>query len=110
MEKAGFYEASYAVLGIIRDPRFGVAGVVDDFTENVDIMPTLCDAMGIGREGLAGRRAADRAARGRSGALPSGRAARGSAPVGAAAAQPIAALSSAARSAAPSVWRSWTMR
>jgi len=47
VEKAGFYEASYAVLGIVRDPRFGVVGVVDDFTENVDIMPTLCDAMGI---------------------------------------------------------------
>jgi arylsulfatase A-like enzyme len=47
VQKAGFYESSYAVLGIIRDPRFDHAGVVDDFTENVDIMPTLCEAMGI---------------------------------------------------------------
>ena len=46
VQKAGFYESSYAVLGIIRDPRSGHVGVVDDFTENVDIMPTLCDAMG----------------------------------------------------------------
>jgi arylsulfatase A-like enzyme len=47
IQKAGFYEASYAVLGIIRDPRFGHVGVVDEFTENIDIMPTLCEAMGI---------------------------------------------------------------
>lgn len=47
IQKAGFYESSYAVLGILRDPRYDVVGVVDDFTENVDIMPTLCDAMGI---------------------------------------------------------------
>jgi arylsulfatase A-like enzyme len=47
IQKCGFYESSYAVLGIVRDPRFGYVGVVDDFTENVDIMPTLCDAMGI---------------------------------------------------------------
>ena len=47
IQKAGFYESSYAVLGIVRDPRFDHVGVVDDFTENVDIMPTLCEAMGI---------------------------------------------------------------
>jgi arylsulfatase A-like enzyme len=47
VQKAGFFESSYAVLGIIRDPRFGHAGVVDEFTENVDIMPTLCEAMGL---------------------------------------------------------------
>jgi len=47
IQKAGFYESSYAVIGIVRDPRFGHVGVVDDFTENVDIMPTLCEAMGI---------------------------------------------------------------
>ena len=46
VQKAGFYESSYAVLGIIRDPRFDHVGVVDEFTENVDIMPTLCEAMG----------------------------------------------------------------
>ena len=47
IQKAGFYESSYAVLGIVRDPRLDHVGVVDDFTENVDIMPTLCEAMGI---------------------------------------------------------------
>ena len=47
IQKAGFYESSYAVLGIVRDPRFDHIGVVDDFTENVDIMPTVCEAMGI---------------------------------------------------------------
>ena len=46
VQKAGFYESSYAVLGIIRDPRCDHVGVVDEFTENVDIMPTLCEAMG----------------------------------------------------------------
>jgi len=47
IQKAGFFESSYAVIGIVRDPRFGHVGVVDEFTENIDIMPTLCDAMGI---------------------------------------------------------------
>ena len=47
IQKAGFYESSYAVLGIVRDPRHDFVGVVDDFTENIDIMPTLCDAMDI---------------------------------------------------------------
>ena len=47
IQKAGFYESSYAVLGIVRDPRSDYVGVIDDFTENVDIMPTLCEAMGI---------------------------------------------------------------
>ena len=47
IQKAGFYESSYAVVGIVRDPRFDHVGVVEEFTENVDIMPTLCDAMDI---------------------------------------------------------------
>ncbi|MBK5333711.1 MAG: sulfatase-like hydrolase/transferase [Ilumatobacteraceae bacterium] len=47
IQKAGFYESSYAVLGIVRDPLSDYVGVIDDFTENVDIMPTLCEAMGI---------------------------------------------------------------
>ena len=34
-------------LGIVRDPRFDHVGTVDEFTENIDIMPTLCEAMGI---------------------------------------------------------------
>jgi arylsulfatase A-like enzyme len=47
IQKCGFYESSYAILGIIRDPRFEHLGVVDEFTENIDIMPTLCEAMGV---------------------------------------------------------------
>ncbi len=47
IQKAGFYESSYAIVGIVRDPRSDHVGVVHDFTENVDIMPTLCDAMGV---------------------------------------------------------------
>jgi arylsulfatase A-like enzyme len=47
--KAGFFESSYHVLGLIRDPRSPAAhgNVVEHFTENVDVFPTLCEAMGI---------------------------------------------------------------
>ena len=47
--KAGFYESSYNVLSLIRDPLL-VAGhgwVVDAFTENVDILPTICERINI---------------------------------------------------------------
>lgn len=49
MQKLGFFEGSFHILGIIRDPRPGKArgGAVDRFTENIDIFPTLCDAMGV---------------------------------------------------------------
>ena len=49
VQKGGFFEQSYHVLGIARDPRYPTAhgSVVDRFTENVDVFPTLCDAMGI---------------------------------------------------------------
>lgn len=48
IEKAGFYEPSYHVIGMVRDPRHrgGAGRVVDVFTENVDILPTLCETMG----------------------------------------------------------------
>jgi len=47
--KLGYFEESYRVLGILRDPRPGhVEGtVIDAFTENVDIFPTICDALGL---------------------------------------------------------------
>jgi len=47
--KAGFFEQSYHILGLLRDPRPGVVrgAVVEAFTENVDVFPTLCEAMGI---------------------------------------------------------------
>jgi arylsulfatase A-like enzyme len=47
--KGGFFEASYAVPGIVRDPRLPQAhgSVVDAFTENIDILPTLAEAIGV---------------------------------------------------------------
>jgi arylsulfatase A-like enzyme len=49
IEKGGCFEPSYHVLGIVRDPRLpGSHGTtVDRFTENVDILPTICDAIGV---------------------------------------------------------------
>ncbi len=47
--KAGWFEQSYHVLGIVRDPRWPAqhGQTVERFTENIDIFPTLCEAMGI---------------------------------------------------------------
>jgi arylsulfatase A-like enzyme len=49
IQKLGFFEASYHVACIVRDPRHPAAHgtVVDAFTENVDLMPTICDALGV---------------------------------------------------------------
>jgi arylsulfatase A-like enzyme len=49
VQKAGYFDGSYSIVGIVRDPRFPDAHgtVVDRFTENVDVMPTLCEAMGL---------------------------------------------------------------
>jgi arylsulfatase A-like enzyme len=49
LEKLGFFEQSFHIPCIVRDPRAGAArgAVVDRFTENVDILPTLCEAMGL---------------------------------------------------------------
>jgi arylsulfatase A-like enzyme len=48
-EKLGYWEQSYAVPCIVRDPRLvdGHGSVVDEFTENVDVMPTICDSIGV---------------------------------------------------------------
>jgi arylsulfatase A-like enzyme len=48
MDKGGFFEASYRILAIVRDPRHpaGRGRVVEHFTEAVDIAPTVCDAIG----------------------------------------------------------------
>jgi arylsulfatase A-like enzyme len=47
--KGGPFESSYRIPGIVRDPRHpetrGV--VVTELTENVDVFPTICDAMGV---------------------------------------------------------------
>lgn len=49
IQKCAWFEASYHIVGIVRDPRAaaGHGRIVERFTENVDIMPTLCEAMGI---------------------------------------------------------------
>ena len=48
-QKVGFYGSSYHIVGIVRDPaRPATHGtVIERFTENIDVFPTLCDAMGI---------------------------------------------------------------
>ena len=46
-DKLGFFESSYHIVGIVRDPKNPqVHGtVVNEFTENVDIMPTIAEAI-----------------------------------------------------------------
>src|SRR5205823_1227297 len=49
IQKGGYFEQSYHVPAIVRDPRHpqthGTS--VNRFTENVDVFPTLCEAMNI---------------------------------------------------------------
>ncbi|MFA5774659.1 MAG: sulfatase-like hydrolase/transferase [Ilumatobacteraceae bacterium] len=47
-EKLGFFEQSYHIVGIVRDPRHVHAHgtVVEEFTENVDIVPTIAETLG----------------------------------------------------------------
>ena len=48
-DKLGYWEQSYFIPCIVRDPsRRDMHGtVVDRFTENVDVMPTICEAIGV---------------------------------------------------------------
>jgi arylsulfatase A-like enzyme len=48
VSKGGMFEASYHIVGIVRDPRRPDAhgSVVEKFTENVDLLPTICEAIG----------------------------------------------------------------
>ena len=48
MEKAGFFESSFHIAAIVRDPRCRESRgtVVREFTEAVDIVPTICEAIG----------------------------------------------------------------
>lgn len=49
IQKAGWFEESHHILGLVRDPRHpaGHGRVVEAFTENVDVLPTLADVMGV---------------------------------------------------------------
>ncbi|PDT13330.1 alkaline phosphatase family protein [Rhizobium sp. M1] len=55
--KGGFFDGSYHVPLVIRDPASSAAGgTVDDFTSAADIFPTLCEKLGIeAKNGLDGR-------------------------------------------------------
>ena len=46
-EKVGYWETSQHVVSIVRDPRYEhVHGtVIENFTENIDVFPTLCDVL-----------------------------------------------------------------
>ncbi len=48
-EKVGYWETSQHIVSIVRDPRHSHAHgtTIDRFTENVDIMPTLCEMVGL---------------------------------------------------------------
>ncbi len=47
--KVGFFESSFHILGIVRDPRHPEAHgtVVGEFTENVDVLATIAESIGI---------------------------------------------------------------
>jgi arylsulfatase A-like enzyme len=47
--KLGFFESSYHIVGIVRDPSHPATHgtVIDRFTENVDIFPTIAEALRI---------------------------------------------------------------
>lgn len=46
--KGGFFEQSQHIVGVIRAPQCRARGaVVEKFTENVDIFPTLCELLGV---------------------------------------------------------------
>ncbi len=46
--RSGFFPQSYHIIGLWRDPRRPLAGTtVDHFTENVDVLVTLADALGV---------------------------------------------------------------
>ncbi|HEY1449089.1 MAG TPA: sulfatase-like hydrolase/transferase, partial [Caulobacteraceae bacterium] len=49
IQKAGYFEQSYHVPCVIRDPRPDAlrGAVIGAFTENVDVFPTLAEAMGL---------------------------------------------------------------
>ncbi len=46
-EKLGYFEQSYHILGIVRDPRNSQSygSTINEFTENVDIVPTIAEAL-----------------------------------------------------------------
>ncbi|HEV3268099.1 MAG TPA: sulfatase-like hydrolase/transferase [Acidimicrobiales bacterium] len=47
IQKLGFFPQSYHVIGLWRDPREVGGTSISNFTENVDLLPTLADALGV---------------------------------------------------------------
>jgi arylsulfatase A-like enzyme len=47
IEKLGFFPQSYHIIGLWRDPRMSGGTSIHHFTENVDLLPTLADALGL---------------------------------------------------------------
>jgi len=49
IQKLGYWDQSYSIVGIVRDPAHpqGHGTVVTEFTENVDLLPTICTAIGV---------------------------------------------------------------
>ncbi|HEV3187666.1 MAG TPA: sulfatase-like hydrolase/transferase [Acidimicrobiales bacterium] len=47
IQKLGFFPQSYHIIGLWRDPREGGGTSLSNFTENVDLLPTLADALGV---------------------------------------------------------------
>lgn len=47
IEKMGFFPQSYHIVGIWRDPRERGGTTIEKFTENVDLLATLADALGV---------------------------------------------------------------
>jgi arylsulfatase A-like enzyme len=45
--KCGYFDASYRIPLIVRDPRLAGGHVIDSFSENIDIMPTMLEALGL---------------------------------------------------------------
>jgi arylsulfatase A-like enzyme len=47
--KLGWFEQSYAIPGIVRHPAHPQAhgSVVEAFTENIDVFPTICEVIGV---------------------------------------------------------------
>jgi arylsulfatase A-like enzyme len=45
--KGGFFDGSYHIPLVIRDPQAAAGIVVEQFTSSVDIFPTLCDRLGL---------------------------------------------------------------
>jgi arylsulfatase A-like enzyme len=47
LHKLGWFDQSYAVPLIVRGPGVAAPGPVDAYTEHVDVLPTICELLGV---------------------------------------------------------------